>query len=66
MESLNGEGATEIVHTTPPAADVDPVSNIEPAENMHPNHVPGSPNTSEDSISDSNVPRRPLRTSASN
>ncbi len=65
MESLNGEGAMEIVHTTP-VRDVDPVSNIEPAENMHSNHVPGSPNTSEDSISDANVLRRPLRASASN
>ena len=37
----------EIVHTTPPAPDVDPVSNIEPAENMHSNQVLGSPNTSE-------------------
>ena len=60
-ESLNSEGAIEILHTTPRAPDVDPVSNIEPAENVHSNHIPGSPNTSEDSTSDGNVPRRPLR-----
>ncbi len=52
MESLNGEGSMDIVHATIPAADINPVCNIKPAENKLSNHVPGSPNTSEDSTSD--------------
>ncbi len=66
IESLNGEGAMETLHTTPPAGDVDLVSNIEPAGNMHPNNAPGSPSNSDDSTSDGNVLRRPSRASASN
>ena len=65
-ESLNGEGAIEIVHTTLPAGDIELVSNVEPAGNMHPNHVPGTITTSDDPTSDGNVLRRPSRASASN
>ncbi len=49
----------EIVHATPLAGDVNPVSIIEPAGNMHSNNVRGFPNTSEDSTSDDSVSRRP-------
>ncbi len=66
MDSLNGEGAMEILYTTLPADDVDLVFNIEPAGNMHPNHAPGSPRTSDDSASDDNLLRRPSRASSSN
>ncbi len=63
---MNGDGAMEIVHATPQAADVDPVPNIEPEEGLHSNHVPGSPNSSDDSSSDGNVLRPWLRANASN
>ncbi len=64
MESMNGAGAMEIVHATPQAADVNPVANIEPAKDMHSTHVLGSLNSTDDSTSDGNVSRIPLRASA--
>ncbi len=54
---MNGDGAMEIVYSTPQAADVDPVPNIEPAARLYSNHVPGSLNSSDDSSSESNVLR---------
>ncbi len=54
---MNGDGAIEIVHATPPAADIEPVPNIESADDLHSNHVPGSPNSSDDSTSDGSASR---------
>ncbi len=36
MEPLNGKDAMEIVQATPPAADIYPVSNIEPKKDSLP------------------------------
>ncbi len=54
---MSGDGAMEIVHATPLAADVDPVPNIEPTGGLHSYHVHESPNSSDDSLSDGNVLR---------
>ena len=57
MESMNEEDAMEIVHATPQASDVNSVPNIEPADNVHANHVLGSPNSSDDSEYEGNFLR---------
>ncbi len=54
MESITSEGAIHIVHAAPEAADVESVPDIEPAESIQSNHVPGSPNSNDDSTSESN------------
>ncbi len=61
---MNGDSAMEIMHATTQAADVNPVPKIEPADDMYSNHVLGSPNSTDDSTSDGNVSRIPLRASA--
>ncbi len=66
MKSMNGECATEIVHITSQTADVDPVLDIESAEGIQSNHVPGSPNFNDNSTSDGNVLRPWLRVNGSN
>ncbi len=63
---MNGEGAKEIVHSTPPAADVNPVPNIKTAEEIHSDHIPEFSNPCDDSPSDGKVPRQLLRPNSSN
>ncbi len=46
---MNEEGAMEIVHATLQASYVNSVPNIEPADDVHSNHVVGSPSSSDDS-----------------
>ena len=57
MESMNEEAAMEIIHATPQASDVNSLPTIEPTDNLHSNHVLGSPSSCNGSAPDGNVLR---------